>query len=235
MILMTDQATRPRDGATSVGRSRLREILETKAGLVVSLLLIAVTGAHCLQLAEAILQRPFSSGRIIFFIQMLLAAFILANRAVEIVQRLRPNLLIRVAGWPVQLLFPFLLVAIVDDRATVRSVSVARQTLAPFISSLERVDRWPDKITTSDPVAPALRQVLVKRAPDRFLLSVQSGDIALEGATLFYDSLERRWDVFTNDEPEDELVRQYIDKSSRARSRKVYTWTPSGFWAAGHD
>ncbi len=176
--------------------------------IVLNLLVAALSFTYASAITWAALADPLAEP--VFagvFMIILLSAGLAVNRGAAVVQRVSPSPPLRravnVLKWPLTILLPFFLASAVYSAVVIHGMETVKSDLTPVIEyldeGLETLGAYPERLPAASMAMTATKGFTFFKGGDFYVLSAGGVSIDIDGSTVFYYSMDKRWRRFHND------------------------------------
>ncbi len=133
----------------------------------------------------------------------------------------------------IALLLPLVLIGSIEGKVKEKILALVTHDMSPIITYIENHKKQngnlPKELDKALVKFPSLRNIAYYHNDHTFILKTSVPSIDIDGAKIFYDSRDKQWYQFHNDE-KSKISMQYISFVNQAKQQRSYIKNINGKW-----
>lgn len=200
-----------------------KKLLRTKD--IISLILFTLSLILSIYTIKLIFSSPLGEGRLIGYLILTLSLPVMIFLAIGLLRHftnfIKKSWIFYIFQFLVALILPLLIMGNVENKIQEKTLATVKNELTPIITYIENYkDQYgnvPENITKVPSKPHSLGNISYSYDSNIFILETHVPSIDIDGARIFYNSRDKHWYQFHNDE-----YQYYQDKKEKPKSIKTY-------------
>ena len=201
-----------------------KKIFRTKD--IISLILFTLSLLLAMYTLKLVFSLPLGEGRLVSYLMLTLSLSVMIFFAIGLLRHftnfIKKSWIFYSFQFLVALVLPLVIIGNVEDKIQEKILATVKNELTPIITYIENYKEQyghVPKNITKVPINPhTLENISYSYDSNIFMLETHVPSIDIDGARIFYNSRDKHWYKFHNDE-----YQYYQGKTNKPKSIKIYT------------